>query len=86
MLNKRKEELGMLIFIEKRRGYYLYLLSTVSGQKTHIVGIDCFKGEVYDCMESNKLKVSLDTLNYCTGKNVGGLFIIYVCMELVKAL
>ena len=74
-----------MIMLQNKHGYYICLLSTAFGQKTHIVGIDCYKGEIYNCMENNMLKLSLDTLNYCAGKNVGGLYEVYVCLELIKS-
>ena len=86
VVQTKQGTVGYVNFLLKNdKGYYICLLSTVSGQKTYIVGIDCLKKEIYDCMESNILRLSLETLNYCAGKTVGGLDGIYICMELIKA-
>ena len=60
---------GYLDFmLHQKSGYYICLLLTDSGQRSHVIGIDCFKQEIYDCMETHTLCLNRDNLNYCAGK------------------
>ena len=64
-------------------GLYLCLLETLSGSKTHIVGIDCNKSTIYDCMEENALQLTRKNLDYCCGPNSNGLKHISLCVEVL---
>ena len=73
---------GYLEFILRQKiGYYICLLLTDSGQRSHVIGIDCFKQEIYDCMETHTLCLNRDNLNYCAGKILGGIKDITTCLR-----
>ena len=68
------------------KGYYLCQITTEGGQKSHIVGLDCTNGEIYDCMETHTLKLNRENLDYISDVKLGGISGIYVCKEIIKQL
>ena len=57
-------------------------MTTHSNEKTHVVGIDCDKKEICDCMEKYYLKLSKASLDYCCGSNNFGLREITTCKKI----
>ena len=49
------------------KGLYIALLEDDTGAKTHTVGINVYRKEIYDCMESSVIKLSRDNLSHCCG-------------------
>ena len=69
---------------ETTKGKYICVLTTHSNEKTHVMGIDCDKKELCDCMEKYYLKLSKASLDYCCGSNNFGLREITTCRKITQ--
>ena len=49
------------------QGFYVAVLEDEAGFKTHTVGLNLQKGEIYDCMEDYVMRLTRQNLGYCCG-------------------
>jgi hypothetical protein len=49
-------------------GLYVCMLQMRIGIKTHVIGIDCYKKTIFDCMEDYSLCLNKENYDYCCGQ------------------
>lgn len=71
-----------LININKK-GKYVVMLKMSDGEYSHVVGVDCDKNLIYDCMEKYALELNSDNFDFCGGMEDVKVKCIPICFELV---
>ena len=51
----------------KKDGKFIVMLKLTDGQYSHVVGVDCDMGKIYDCMEEYALDLNADNFDFCGG-------------------
>ena len=51
------------------QGIFVALLENNAGFKTHTVGLNLQKREIYDCIENYVMRLTRENLGYCCGPN-----------------
>ena len=64
-------------------GKYVVMLKMGDGEYSHVVGVDCDKNLIYDCMEKYALELNSDNFDFCGGKEDVKVKCIPICFELV---
>ena len=61
------------LLAKETKGMYICQLRSLAMTSKHVVGVDCDNGWIYDCMEIEKLPLSLESFNYCCGEHENGI-------------
>ena len=64
-----KYQLTDYVLNVRKCGYFVGILRDKSGGRSHAISIDISKRIIYDCMEKSVLKLNMDSLNQCCGKD-----------------
>ena len=67
-----------------REGKYVVELKYSNRPQTHVVGIDCDNGLIWDSSEFHALELTKKNLNYCAGKTGSKLTSIPHCYQIVR--
>ena len=67
----------------EREGKYVVELKYSNRPQTHVVGIDCDSGLIWDLSEFYALELTKKNLNYCAGKTGSKLTCIPHCYEIL---
>ena len=59
------------------------MLKLTDGQYSHVVGVDCDIGKIFDCMEEYALDLQSDNFDFCGGTVGVKVECIPICFELV---
>ena len=55
------------------KGYFIAELKGNGGQTTHVIGIDCFRREIFDCNDNEIKPLTMKNLADCCGDDVEGI-------------
>ena len=70
---------------EDTKGIYVCCLQTSNTLMSHVISIDCDRSLIFDCMESNVLKLSRTNLDRCAGRDQMYIYKISLCYQIVTA-
>ena len=68
---------------DKKHGKFIVMLKLTDGQYSHVVGVDCDLGKIFDCMEDYALDLTTENFDFCGGTVGVKVYSIPVCFELV---
>ena len=71
---------------DNKKGKFIVMLKLTDGQYSHVVGVDCELGKIYDCMEDYALELHSDNFDFCGGTEGVKVESIPICFELVDNL
>ena len=64
-----KYQLTDYVLNVRKCGYFVGILRDKYGGRSHAISFDLSKRIIYDCMEKSVLKLNIDSLNQCCGKD-----------------
>ena len=67
----------------KNGGKFIVMLKLTDGQYSHVVGVDCDMGKIYDCMEDYALDLNASNFDFCGGTEGVKIDTIPVCFQLM---
>ena len=68
---------------DRDNGKFIVMLKLTDGQYSHVVGVDCDIGKIFDCMEEYALDLQSDNFDFCGGTVGVKVECIPICFELV---
>ena len=84
--NKTQQCFLYQILNEMTHGKYMVKLKLEDNTQQHVIGIDCDKQLIYDCMEEYALPLNNQNINNCGGKQYAKVYQIKDCWELIPHL